>query len=658
MKWLISENDHYYLKGGELQIHAIWILLLFTLGFRLFLLSGMAQGDDLQYAAIANRIYQGIRIPGLYIFDLRWFVILPTAAMYKLFGINDFASLFFPTVLSVLSVYMAWAIINDLTDGRTAGITAALYSVFPLVSIYGTFLQVAVFLEFASLLTIRLFVKAVNRNKVSGFLYAGLAASLIPMARMSGVLLFVLLFLYLIYMTVENQKISLDTVKSVLLFFMVFILASLTLLMVQGIVYAVIYNDFFYRLEVSQKAIALQNLTIGMDPKNFWFYVLGFFKNEGFYNNDYFGWFGFLAFPAVLYCLAKGIKKSYVLIAWFLGLLLLMTIAPSSLFPYKLLIRNIRYMTVLILPLVAVCVIAMTDLARNHGKFGKVLFGFLLFILPLASIINDVEISAYYKQIAQEKRQWIEDVLNFSENDNSMVYASDMNFPRWYGYYSGYEKANLRYIKRLKDIKRPGLLFLQKGVHKDRYLLNKTDRNSLWQQIPDDWILVKERNGKQLFKVFPIDSKDFYTSRVKCLNGKPFNLDIQSFHVKNIKNAHFVDQDMAGFGNKWQFNNHLFVGASPAGGEITIELTADTQSKKELTICFTKAPDFGALDVFFNHNRILHEYDLYDKVVTSERKHIGAVMFNSGKNLLRFVILGKQARGRGHRAGIDYIEVK
>ncbi len=657
MKWFLSEDDKYYIVLGNIRIPVICILLLFTFILRLLLLSGMAQGDDLQYAAIANRIHHGIRIPDLYIFDLRWFVVLPTVLMYKLFGISDFSSLFFPTILSVLSVYFAWAIINDLTDSMTALITAAFYAVFPLVSIYGTFLQVAVFLEFAFLLTIYLFLRAVNKNKLSGFVYTGLAASLIPMARMSGVLIFVLLFFYLLYMKLKDQKLCLDTVKSVCVCFIVFILFSLTLLVVQGIVYAFIYDDFFYRLEVSQKAIALQNATTGMDSKDFLFYVLALFKKQDFYNCDYFGYFGYILFPAILYCLFKGIKTSYVIIAWYLGLSVLITIAPSSLWPYTPLIRNVRYMIVLVLPLVTVCVIAIKNLAYSRGIYGKTLAAFLFFMLPLTSIINNIEISATYKKIAQEERLWTKDVLALSKMENSTAYATDMDFPRWYGYYSGYEKENLRYLKRLDYIKQPGVLFLQKGVHKDRYFLNEKERNFLWRHIPDDWKVLKEYNGKRLFKVFPVNSLEFDISMKKLFIGKPYNLDLLSFDVKTYEGVNLVDQDMGGFGNMWQHDNHLFIGAKQAGGEVIIELTADTQSEKDLTIGFTKAPDFGVIDVFLNNNLVLHNFDLYHDVVVLEKKHIDSVILNKGGNVVRFVITGKNSLSSNYRAGIDYIEL-
>ena len=170
----------------------IWVILLGVVVFRVLTVSGMSQGDDLAYTELANRFAEGNTDYYYGIFYFRWIVYLPIAVLYKVLGVNDFSSLVWTVFTSVANVYLAYQIVKLETDEMTARITAILYAFFPLVAVYGTMLETASPMEFATLLAVYLLQIGIQKENKGLFLFGGITAGFAALGRETGIFIVLL----------------------------------------------------------------------------------------------------------------------------------------------------------------------------------------------------------------------------------------------------------------------------------------------------------------------------------------------------------------------------------------------------------------------------------------------------------------------------------
>jgi 4-amino-4-deoxy-L-arabinose transferase-like glycosyltransferase len=453
---------------------------------------GVAQGDDLAYTELAYHASQGNFTYPYTIFTVRWLVYLPTALMYFLFGVTDFTTLFFPVTVSILSVFFVYYIVKNESDEDTGLTASMIYSLIPVVLIYSSFIQVAPYIEFSILGSIFFLQIGVKRDRWYYFLLSGLFIGFITMTRITGLFIVPLLIIYLFMKRGFN-------IKSIIYLAMMGIIAFIPLI-VQGLVYLnSSHHDFFHRLEVSSRAINIQNMTQGMDAKSLLFYIKTMFVVDGFANFTFYSLVGYLFVPAVVYVLIYRVKSAYIFLIWYLYMLLMMTFMPTSLDPYTTLIRNIRYGIVLTAPLVSVIAVALQDLAVRKKLLKKISVGLFVFIL-ISCIAFSWGISSHYRSISNKQKYAVTKVLN--EYPESTLYVADLNIYRRINYYSGYEFKDYKIIRNIRHINKEGyFLILKLGYHPDRYRIPKEKLREWVEDTPESWEYLGDLGYFYLYKV-------------------------------------------------------------------------------------------------------------------------------------------------------------
>ncbi|MDF2182982.1 glycosyltransferase family 39 protein [Neptuniibacter sp. CAU 1671] len=447
------------------QRHGVFcLLLLWALALKVFNFIGLAEGDDLYYTQLADRAAHG-DLRAFFIFDVRWLVFLPTAALYALFGVNDLTSLLMPILASMGSVYFAYRIVVQLFDQRTALFAVLIYSATPVILIYANVLQVAPFLECFTLATVFFLLRGLATGRLSYFLFCGLAIGLVAMTRITG--LFISLIVAVTLLSARGW-----TVRNFLLLGAM-ALVSLLPLMVQDWIFGQVHGDYLHRLVMSRSVVAFQANLNGVDPKDLFFYLRTLFLREDFANWQYFGLLGFLGVPAALSMFGVGLRQyRFALLfcpLWFFGYFALMSFTPTSLDPYTTLIRNIRYAIVFVLPL-SVC-LAWAVLKLTDWK-GAPWSGWTVLALIVAThLYLTVENSQRYHDRRAEQKAAIEQVLPLVGDQR--VYLADRNIDRRLAYYSGYQFKNYQKINALQEIRQPGyFLMLKPGYNRQRYRLD------------------------------------------------------------------------------------------------------------------------------------------------------------------------------------------
>ncbi len=440
-------------KFNDSKFNPVYILMLVSFVLRLTTFMGISEGDDLSYTLLANRFANGDFSAG-FIFDIRWVVYVPVALLYKIFGVNDITSIAPTFIYGIASVWLAYKIVLEETDKLTASIATLLYLSFPIVLIYGNFLQVAPSLEFFTLLTVYSFQRGLKSEKIGWFVLGGLAIGGIFFARTTGLFIAPLASFYVWYKKGFNKK--------TILWIACAALCSLVLPAVQGLVYLSVHGDFFHYITISKKGIDYQDRMFDVDPKDLFFYIRTMFVEGNFANWKMFGLNGYFITASVIACIAgicmKKAGKEVIFFIWYLSYFLFMTFAPTSFSPYTTLIRNIRYGIIFLLPVCAIYGIYLSRMLKSRHLALNITAVVVVLTLFISNIAFSVHDSRRFKDRRTEQKSSIEALLK--DYPDATFYLADKNIGRRIAYYSGYKNNNYQHIRSLKQIKKPGVFLM------------------------------------------------------------------------------------------------------------------------------------------------------------------------------------------------------
>ena len=108
---------------------------------------------------------------------------------------------------------------------------------------------------------------------------------------------------------------------------------------------------------------------------------------------------------------------------------------------------------------------------------------------------------------------------------------------------------------------------------------------------------------------------------------------------------------------RWSDVSQLFWrGSEGPGGRLEVEFPVNEDGRYALEMQFTKAPDYGKIQVSLDGRKLGEEQDLYaDKVIPTGALQFGEVDLTKGPHRLSFELTGKNPASRGFLAGFDYL---
>lgn len=486
-------------KFNKLPFEPVYIFMILSFILRLATFMGISEGDDLSYTLLAHRFANG-DFAANFIFDIRWVVYVPVALLYKILGVSDFTSLLPTMVYGVSSVWLAYKIVLEETNRLTASIATLLYLSFPIILIYGNFLQVAPSLEFFTLLTVYSFQRGIKSENIGWFVLGGFAIGGIVFARTTGLFIAPMASFYVWYRKGFNRK--------TVLWIACAALCSLVLPAVQGLVYLSVHGDFFHHITISRKGIDYQDRMFDVDPKDLFFYIRTMFTHGNFANWKMFGLNGYAIAASTLACIIlicmKKAGKEVIFFIWFISYFLFMTFAPTSFSPYTTLIRNTRYAIIFLLPVCAMYGIFLNKMVTCKNTAVQITAIVIFLTLFISNIAFSVENSQRFKNRRTEQKNSVDALLK--EYPNELFYIADKNTARRIAYYSGYKNNNYKHIRSLKQIKEPGIFLILRNFPSSvsRFYIPKEKLLKIRKNPPVGMTLKKKL---PFFYVYEVDPK-------------------------------------------------------------------------------------------------------------------------------------------------------
>jgi hypothetical protein len=119
------------------------------------------------------------------------------------------------------------------------------------------------------------------------------------------------------------------------------------------------------------------------------------------------------------------------------------------------------------------------------------------------------------------------------------------------------------------------------------------------------------------------------------------------------------NQDMSVFSGRWSGEDQLWWRPESANQFLTLNLPSPAEGDYELIGYFTKAKDYGTIQVLQGENTVGPVVNLYDpEVVPSGAVSLGRVHLHSGANQIRIRVVGKDQRSQGYLVGLDAFVLK
>ncbi len=331
-------------------------VLLVAFLVRLVFMVGLVGSDDLHYATYAHQIATGTFSPTSYFHALRLGIIGPTALAYRLFGVSAAATVWFPLVCSLLSVFVVYLLGRELF-GHSAGLWGAvIYAVFPVDVVQAGLLMpdvpVATFAGLALLFV--LYGERVESGPVSllSFAAAGLLLGLGYMCKVTAVLPTGVLLLYAV---LRRKRLHCYAVMLVTLGLIVAI---------EGVYYRQVNGDFFFRLNVLRQWD--HTLADGMlaGPLA----SLSEYPRAMFLSIEEFGLFWYLFVAAAVWAVTVRLKRTWVVMLWVILLWLYLQFGISSFRQLTFPAHVPRYLILVTIPAAALVGAMLAGLGRRRHR--------------------------------------------------------------------------------------------------------------------------------------------------------------------------------------------------------------------------------------------------------------------------------------------------
>lgn len=125
-----------------------------------------------------------------------------------------------------------------------------------------------------------------------------------------------------------------------------------------------------------------------------------------------------------------------------------------------------------------------------------------------------------------------------------------------------------------------------------------------------------------------------------------------------VSGGYTTVQNMSGIGNKWSGAQQLWWRGGKASSVLTLRINVSEAGKYDLSGAFTKAIDYGMVDIYVNGQKIASDLDFCSTGIIHTVQELGVVSLKAGYNELKIVITGKNQGATDYMVGIDYFALK
>ena len=315
---------------------------------------------------------------GYPVFPLRLAFIGLTAISIRLFGVNEFATLFFPFTFSLLNILLTYKLSRLLTnDNKIVLIAALLIALFPADIVFASINFPDLINIFFINLGIYFLLKSYYQNKIYLAFIGGFSFFLSMQFKENIYYVLILLIILLVYFLFKNKQLIFQLVIGIL-----FIACNY---LIEGSVYLLLHDDFFYRITIT-------NINYGYSYYDFFPYTArklssskNYFRNlfdqiflinaKSIYLRRFYLFLPLISAVQTFFNSRK--KEQHILTFWFWGMAILMIAFTTSFSEYKPLdLARSWYIYPLLMPIVILTSVFINRFSK-YIKYGLLLIYFL-----------------------------------------------------------------------------------------------------------------------------------------------------------------------------------------------------------------------------------------------------------------------------------------
>lgn len=172
------------------------------------------------------------------------------------------------------------------------------------------------------------------------------------------------------------------------------------------------------------------------------------------------------------------------------------------------------------------------------------------------------------------------------------------------------------------------------------------------------WYLAP--GGTDPYKPVSVEERIDYRQEPKVYT-EPDALEGEKLDVIEVTSGTVKEQRIyEGWGDYWSRGKQLWwIGARP-GAKLTLAVPVEKSGSYEISANFTRAIDYGIVQLYLNGKKIGRPVDLYnDGVVPSGEVQFGNHELSAGENKITVEIIGANEKAqKSYMVGIDYIKLK
>lgn len=375
--------------------HLLFIFIIIAaIIVRLYFRIGHIFSDDAYYFFLSSTLLNGEfnnDYLGYPVFPLRMGFIGLTAFSMMIFGVTEFATIFFPFLFSILNIYLTYKLTELFTaKKKIALISSLLIALFPTDIIFASIGFPDLINIFFINLGIYWLYKSYLYNKTFLSYTGGISLFLSMQFKETIYYVLILMIVMIIYFFIKNKKINFQ-----LLVGLFFILANY---LIEGFFYLFLHNDFFHRITIT-------NMNYQYSFYDFFPYTAQKLSGSNNYFRNLFDqiflinlksvflrrFYLFLPIVPVVqtYFFLKEKMNSFLLL-WFWGLAVLMVVFTTSFSEYKPLdlVRS-WYIYPLLMPMIILSAIFI-------NRFSKLIKTGLIVIYIIGSLIMCFEYQIFF----------------------------------------------------------------------------------------------------------------------------------------------------------------------------------------------------------------------------------------------------------------------
>lgn len=190
----------------------------------------------------------------------------------------------------------------------------------------------------------------------------------------------------------------------------------------------------------------------------------------------------------------------------------------------------------------------------------------------------------------------------------------------------------------------------------------------IWHWVGDAWPAYSavaywySQSNADAFAPIPVEKRQIVEAPLWRLFGVDGAIEGEDLEILRLT-AGLADPQHMGFfttpENLWSNDSHLWWRGGNVGDALYLVLPVPEQGRYKVSGAFTKAGDYGKVQIRLNDEEIGPVLDFYDPhVVSTGEIFLGEIDLVAGSTILAVEIVGANERAVGHMFGLDYIKLE